>query len=281
MNVVLDVRSLSVRFLQEKQRFTLVDDVSFSVAEGECLGILGESGSGKSITCKAFMRLLDNSFEVEGSARFEETDLLSISNEKMRQLRGKRICMILQNPMNCFDPLCRIGAQMEESFAEHLTLGRREIRAKCIETLQSMQIRNPEEVLEKYPHQLSGGMLQRVMIGLALSMEPSLIIADEPTTAIDSITQYEIVQEFLRIKRESRTSMIFISHDMGVVSRVADYVIVMHEAKIRQSGPMRDILEKPEDDYTRFLIEKKMAVMGKFSQIMTPKPEILLKGKTA
>jgi nickel transport system ATP-binding protein len=279
---VLDVKNLSVHFRHEKQRFTIVDDVSFSVAEGECLGILGESGSGKSMACKAFMRLLDHeAFEVEGSARFGETELLSISHEEMRRLRGSQICMILQNPMNCFDPLYRIGMQMEEGFAGHMPLRRGEIREKCVETLQLMQIRNPEEVLEKYPHQLSGGMLQRVMIGLALSMEPSLIVADEPTTAIDSITQCEIVQEFLLVKREWRTAMIFISHDLGVVSRLADYVIVMHDAKIRQSGTMRDILENPKDAYTHFLIEKKMAVMEKFTQTMAPKSESASGGETA
>ena len=273
MSTVLDVRNLTVRFRREKRRITLVDDVSFSVAAGECLGILGESGSGKSMTCKAFMRLLDSSFEVEGCARFGETELLATPDDEMRRLRGSRICMILQNPMTCFDPLYRIGTQMAEGFAEHLRLGRGEIRAKCIETLRRMRIRNPEDVLEKYPHQLSGGMLQRVMIGLALATEPTLIVADEPTTAIDSITQYEIVQEFRRIKRECRTAMIFISHDLGVVSRLADRVLVMHDAKVKQSGTMRDILDHPEDVYTRFLIEKKMAVMEKFARIMAPETE--------
>ena len=281
MNNVLDVRDLSVHFLRDKQRLTLVDNVSFSVAEGECLGILGESGSGKSMTCKAFMRLLDDSFKVEGRAWFDGADLLAIPSQQIRRLRGRRICMILQNPMTCFDPLYRIGVQMAEGFGEHLRLSRREVSAKCLETLELMKIRNPEDVLEKYPHQLSGGMLQRVMIGLALAMEPALIIADEPTTAIDSITQYEIVQEFLRIKRECRTAMIFISHDLGVVSSLVDRVLVMHDAKIRQSGTMRDILRKPEDAYTRFLIEKKMAVMEKFVKTVAPRTEDVLGRKTA
>lgn len=271
MKTVLDVRNLTVHFKKERQRFTLVDDISFSVAEGECLGILGESGSGKSMTCKAFMRLLDASFEVRGSARFDgETELFELSGEEMRRCRGSRICMILQNPMSCFDPLYRIGAQMAEGFAEHLRLGKDAIRAKCMETLEKMRIRSPEDVMEKYPHQLSGGMLQRVMIGLALSVEPRLIVADEPTTAIDSITQYEIVQEFLRIKSECRTAMIFISHDLGVVSRLADRVLVMHDAKIAQRGTMEQILNEPEDMYTKFLIEKKMAVMEKFARIVSP-----------
>lgn len=281
MNSVLDVQHLSVRFCRDREKFTLVDDVSFSVAEGECLGILGESGSGKSMTCKAFMRLLDGSFEVEGRAKFNGQELLSLSSEEIRRLRGQRICMILQNPMVCFDPLYRIGEQMGEGFAEHTLLRRTEIAAKCLETLELMHIKNPEEVLEKYPHQLSGGMLQRVMIGLALSMEPALIVADEPTTAIDSITQYEILKEFMRIKCECRTAMIFISHDLGVISQVADHVIVMHQARITQSGQARDILNHPEDAYTRFLIDKKMVVMEKFRQVMKMEGELMDERRTA
>lgn len=278
---ILEIQNLSVHLRRERKKITLVNDVSFSVSAGECLGILGESGSGKSMTCKAFMRLLDGSFEVEGRARFDAKELLHLSGEEMRSMRGKRICMILQNPMVCFDPLYRIGEQMSEGFAEHTSLRRPEIVAKCLETLKLMRIKNPEEVLEKYPHQLSGGMLQRVMIGLALSMEPALIVADEPTTAIDSITQYEILREFMRIKRECRTAMIFISHDLGVISQVADRVIVMHRARITQSGPVRDILTRPEGAYTRFLIDKKMVVMEKFMRVMKTQPRSGLERETA
>lgn len=278
---ILEIQNLSVRFLGEREKLTLVDDVSFSVSAGECLGILGESGSGKSMTCKAFMRLLDGSFEVEGQARFGDKELLSLSGEEMRSLRGKQICMILQNPMVCFDPLYRIGEQMGEGFAEHTSLRRAEIVSKSLQTLQLMRIKQPEEVMEKYPHQLSGGMLQRVMIGLALSMEPALIVADEPTTAIDSITQYEILKEFMRIKSECRTAMIFISHDLGVISQIADRVIVMHQARITQSGPVRDILTRPQDAYTRFLIDKKMVVMKKFMRVMKTQSEAVPERKTA
>lgn len=281
MSSILEVQNLSVHFRRDKTKITLVDDVSFSVAAGECLGILGESGSGKSMTCKAFMRLLDGSFEVEGRAGFDGKELLSLSDEEIRGLRGRRIGMILQNPMVCFDPLYRIGDQMGEGFAEHTPLRRNEIAAKCLETLKLMRIRNPEEVLEKYPHQLSGGMLQRVMIGLALAVDPSLIVADEPTTAIDSITQYEILREFMRIKCECRTAMIFISHDLGVISQIADRVIVMHQAEITQSGLMRDIVNRPADAYTRFLIDKKMTVMEKFMRVMNTPVEPVMERETA
>lgn len=266
MSAVLELDNLSVQ-LRTGAKSTLVDNVSFAVEPGRCLGILGESGSGKSMTCKAFMGLLDSSLAVSGRAVFEGRDLLSLSREQLRQLRGNRIGMILQNPMSCFDPLYRIGRQMAEGIAEHSRLTRTQIRTKCLETLELMRIRNPEEVMAKYPHQLSGGMLQRVMIGLALIMRPSLIIADEPTTAIDSITQYEIIDEFIRIKKEYGTAMIFISHDLGVISKLADSAVVMHEAKIKRRGTVREIIADPGDAYTTFLIEKKMTVMDRFIKI--------------
>ena len=265
---VLSVRDLSVALARRGVRHLLVDGVSFDVDEGECLGILGESGSGKSMTCKAFMGLLEAEFRIAGSARFGGRELLSASRESLRAMRGRDICMILQNPMTCFDPLYRIGVQMAEGLAVHTRLSRAEIRRKCLETLELMRIAAPEEVLLKYPHQLSGGMLQRVMIGLALVMEPRLIVADEPTTAIDAVTQFEIVEEFRRIKRERRTAMIFISHDLGVVSRLADRVVVMRDARICQSGPVREVLLAPGDAYTRFLVDKKTAVMRRFQDAM-------------
>lgn len=267
MSAVLTLDNLSVRLRADGRETTLVDNVSFTVEPGQCLGILGESGSGKSMTCKAFMGLLDSSFSVTGKATFEGEDLLSLSREQLRLLRGSKIGIILQNPMTCFDPLYRIGRQMAEGIAEHSRLSRAEIKTKCLETLDLMRIRNPEEVMAKYPHQLSGGMLQRVMIGLALIMRPSLIIADEPTTAIDSITQYEIIDEFMRIKNQHGTAMIFISHDLGVISKLADSAVVMHEAKIKRRGTVREIIADPGDPYTSFLIEKKMTVMDQFIKV--------------
>jgi nickel transport system ATP-binding protein len=269
--VVLDVQNLTVRSLRSAAPQTLVNGVSFSVEEGKCLGILGESGSGKSVTWKAFMGLLDLSggpFDVAGRAVFAGLDLMSLSRDAMRHIRGSRICVILQNPMTCFDPLCRIGYQMGEGMREHLGLSRVNARRKCAETLEMMRIKNPEDVLEKYPHQLSGGMLQRVMTGLALVMEPDLIIADEPTTAIDCITQFGVIEEFIKIKESKRTAMVFISHDIGVVSQLADEVIVMHDAVIKQRGTMREIIDEPSDPYTRFLVEKKMTVMKRFINVV-------------
>ena len=236
MNDILTVRDLSVHFRQGKRLVQLVDRVSFSVARGECLGILGESGSGKSMTCKALLGLLDDNFQVTGSSRFEGRPLLSQTPEQLRRLRGGKISMVLQNPMSCFDPLYRIGEQMAETLQEHTSLKGRPLQKRMEDILCLMRIHDPADVLRKYPHQLSGGMLQRVMIGLAICMQPSLIIADEPTTAIDSISQYAIMQEFLRIKQRGEVSMIFISHDLGVLSLIADRLIVMHDGKAVESG---------------------------------------------
>lgn len=253
---VLDVQDLYVTFHQDKKSAELVKGVSFSVAPGECLGILGESGSGKSMTAKAMLGLLDRSFEVRGKVFFQGESLLEKDADALRRLRGSRICMVLQNPMSCFDPLYRIGAQMAETFQEHTDWSSAEIRTKSIEVLKLMKIRDPEDVLRKYPHQMSGGMLQRVMIGLALALKPSLIICDEPTTAIDSISQYAIMQEFLRIKTSRSAAMIFISHDLGVLSLISDKLVVMHRGLAVERGLPEEIFEHAKDPYTRELIDR-------------------------
>lgn len=263
---VLDVQDLYVTFHQDKKSAELVKGVSFSVAPGECLGILGESGSGKSMTAKAMLGLLDRSFEVRGKVFFQGESLLEKDADALRRLRGSRICMVLQNPMSCFDPLYRIGAQMAETFQEHTDWSSTEIRTKSIEVLKLMKIRDPEDVLRKYPHQMSGGMLQRVMIGLALALKPSLIICDEPTTAIDSISQYAIMQEFLRIKTSRSAAMIFISHDLGVLSLISDKLVVMHRGLAVERGLPEEIFEHAKDPYTRELIDRHLSVMSTFSR---------------
>ena len=236
MSAILKVENLNVTLTYRKTAKKLVENVNFEVHPGECLGILGESGSGKSMTVKSILGLLDKNFHVSGSAVFDGHDLLKESKEELRRLRGSRITMVLQNPMTCFDPLYRIGNQMSETFATHTTWNAQEIRSHCLKILNQMQILNGEEVLQKYPHQLSGGMLQRIMIGIAMALQPELLIADEPTTAIDAITQYEILEEFIRIKKSKNTAMLFITHDLGVISKVADRILVMNSGRIVDSG---------------------------------------------
>lgn len=257
MSAALKVENLNVTLTYRKASKKLVEDVSFEVHPGECLGILGESGSGKSMTVKSILGLLDKNFQVSGSAVFDGHDLLKESKEELRKLRGSRITMVLQNPMTCFDPLYRIGNQMAETFAAHTAWNAQEIRTCCLKILDQMQILNGEEVLEKYPHQLSGGMLQRIMIGIAMALQPELLIADEPTTAIDAVTQYEILEEFVRIKKNKNTAMLFITHDLGAISKVADRILVMNSGQIVDSGDFEHIRNHANDSYTRLLIEKR------------------------
>lgn len=268
MSAVLKVENLNVTLTYRKASKKLVEDVSFEVHPGECLGILGESGSGKSMTVKSILGLLDKNFQVSGSAVFDGHDLLKESKEELRRLRGSRITMVLQNPMTCFDPLYRIGNQMAETFAAHTAWNAQEIRTCCLKILDQMQILNGEEVLEQYPHQLSGGMLQRIMIGIAMALQPELLIADEPTTAIDAVTQYEILEEFVRIKKNKNTAMLFITHDLGAISKVADRILVMNSGQIVDSGDFEHIRNHANDPYTRLLIEKRSAVMCHYRDIL-------------
>ena len=268
MSAILKVENLNVTLQHRRVSKKLVEDVSFEVRPGECLGILGESGSGKSMTVKSVLGLLDKNFQVSGSAIFDGQDLLKETKEELRRLRGSRITMVLQNPMTCFDPLYRIGNQMAETFATHTAWNAQEIRTRSLEILEQMRIRNGEEVLEKYPHQLSGGMLQRIMIGIAMALQPELLIADEPTTAIDAITQYEILEEFIRIKKQKNTAMLFITHDLGAISKVADRILVMNSGHVVDSGSFDHILKHADDPYTRMLVEKRSAVMHRYRQIL-------------
>ena len=268
MSAILKVENLNVTLRHRRVSKKLVEDVSFEVHPGECLGILGESGSGKSMTVISVLGLLDKNFQVSGSAIFDGQDLLKETKEELRRLRGSRITMVLQNPMTCFDPLYRIGNQMAETFATHTSWNAQEIRTHSLEILEQMRIRNGEEVLEKYPHQLSGGMLQRIMIGIAMALQPELLIADEPTTAIDAITQYEILEEFIRIKKQKNTAMLFITHDLGAISKVADRILVMNSGHVVDSGSFDHILKHADDPYTRMLVEKRSAVMRRYRQIL-------------
>ena len=267
-HIILDVKNLHITFEQPKVSKVILEDVSFSVKAGKCLGILGESGSGKSMTTKAILGLLNRDFKISGSATFEGNDLLQMGDGDLRTLRGSAIGMILQNPMTCFDPLYKIGNQIYETFDAHGIFPRDQYKVEAIKILEKMRIHDPEGVLQKFPHQLSGGMLQRVMIGIAMSMNPRLLICDEPTTAIDSITQYEIIKEFQRIKAESNVGMLFITHDVSVISHIADEIIVLNKGKLVDRGPFSEILKNPKDPYTKLLIEKKLAVADHYKSVL-------------
>ena len=222
MTPVLELQDLHVLLCTHRhQGVELVKGVSFSVYPGECLGILGESGSGKSMSMKAAMGLLDHSFHVLGSAKFQGEELLGRSDEELRRLRGGQVGIILQNPMTCFDPLYRIGAQIAETFAAHNDWSKADIRQRSLEMLEKMRIRNPEEVLEKYPHQLSGGEQQRVAIARALVNNPRLVLADEPTGNLDARNADSIFELLGELNRSQGTAFLVVTHDLQLAKRMS------------------------------------------------------------
>jgi nickel transport system ATP-binding protein len=264
VSYLLEVDDLCIGLSQKKRSVSLVENVSFGLKNHGCLGIVGESGSGKSLTCKAIIGLLDAQFDVSGSVCFQGQNLLTLDNQRLRRIRGKNICMILQHPMNAFNPMLRIVDHLTETFCAHLAVDKRQAYALALDSLRLMEIKAPEETLRKYPHQLSGGMLQRIMIGIALALEPDLIIADEPTTALDSITQANIMRAFVDIRQRLGTSMIFISHDLGVINRIADDILVMHRGKAVEYGEKSEVLYRPKHEHSQFLVGTRQALLQKY-----------------
>lgn len=270
MRVLLDVRNLTVTDLRDQDE--IIHDVSFSVAENSCLGIVGESGSGKSMITRALLGITNPWLKSQGAAVFKsqdsERDLLREDENSMREIRGKQIAMILQNAMSAFDPIAKIGDQMVETFVENKNLSKKQSLALAKEALGLMNIHDPKQVVKKYPHQLSGGMLQRCMIATALAMEPDLIIADEPTTALDSINQGQVVEEFKMIRQKMGTALIFISHDLGVVKYLSDRLLVMKDGAAVEYGDAGDIFRNPQHAYTKYLIDTRLELTESFKKAM-------------
>ena len=263
--MLLEVKNLRIGIGKNNEE--IIKNINFSIEEKTCLGILGESGSGKSITCKSILNLVNKKFNVSGEIIFQGRDLLKLSQEEIRKVRGKDISMVLQNPMTSFNPLYTIENQMIETFLEHMDISREKALEISKEALEKMSLKNIEKILKKYPHELSGGMLQRIMIGIAIILKPKLIIADEPTTAIDSINQKDIIEEFILLKKNLNVSILFVSHDLGILSHIADNLIVMKEGKIVESGTTEEIIYNFKHEHTKFLIETRRALMEKFKKV--------------
>ena len=260
---MVEIHDLHVRFHGASRE--AVAGIDLTIRDGEVVGLVGESGSGKTVTAMTLSGLIERKkVTLSGEVRFDGRDILRLPRAELRAIQGRELGVVFQEPMTAMDPLMRIGPQVEEALAVHTQLTKEQRRARALEALRDVDLPAPEEIYRKYPHELSGGMLQRVMIGLAICMQPSLIIADEPTTAIDSISQYAIMQEFLRIKQRGEVSMIFISHDLGVLSLIADRLIVMHDGKAVESGTAQEIFDNATDTYTRHLIKQHRAVMHRF-----------------
>ena len=251
---VLDVRGLTVRFQQDGRVIEAVKAVSFTVAKGETVALVGESGSGKSVTALSTVGLLPDSAEVSGSVRYNGAEMVGASERSLRAVRGNRISFIFQEPMTSLNPLHTIEKQMAESLALHQSLVGAAARARVVELLQKVGIREAESRLGAYPHQLSGGQRQRVMIAMALANGPELLVADEPTTALDVTIQAQILDLLGELKRSEGLSLLFITHDLGIVRRIADRVCVMQGGEIVEQGPTAEIFANPRHPYTQKLL---------------------------
>lgn len=252
---MLSVRDLTVKFALRGQTVTALNGVSFDLAKGERLGIVGESGAGKSITGFALMNLLQRPGFIDGGKiLFNDEDVVKMNNKRLRSLRGNKMAMIFQDPMVTLNPVLTIGQQMIETLRAHRSLSFEEARQIAIVKLREVYIPSPEERLNQYPHELSGGMRQRIIIAIALLLDPELIIADEPTTALDVTIQADIMELLLELCQSNQVSLILITHDLGVVSQMTERTLVMYAGRIIESGRTRSIINDPQHPYTQGLI---------------------------
>jgi oligopeptide/dipeptide ABC transporter ATP-binding protein len=266
---LLEVRDLSVSFATEEGVVHAVDDVDLDVAPGEVLAVVGESGSGKSVTALTLMGLSRGpNASISGSARFEGVDLVSAGERELRQVRGERIAMVFQDPMGSLDPVYRIGDQIVEQIRAHRETPRGAARRQAIGLLDAVGIDGAAERVDSYPHQFSGGMRQRAMIAMALSLEPSLLIADEPTTALDVTVQAQIVELLRELNRERGLAMLLITHDIGLVAEIADRVAVMYAGRVVEQGTLDEVFYDPQHPYT-------WGLLGSLTRIDRPRLERL------
>lgn len=255
-SVILSVEHLVTQFGSGEKTVTAVNDVSFTVERGKTLGIVGESGCGKSVTSLSIMRLIGFSGGTIAGGRilFDGRDLLALSEPEMRRIRGNEIAMIFQEPMTALNPLFTIGYQLEEVLCLHLGMTKKQARKRGVELLERVRIPRAERIMDEYPHQLSGGMRQRVVIAIALACHPELIIADEPTTALDVTVQAQILSLLKDLQAEMGSSSILITHDLGVIAQSCDSVVVMYAGRVVEKAPVRELFSNPLHAYTRGLL---------------------------
>ncbi|MCZ4068620.1 ABC transporter ATP-binding protein [Microbacterium sp. H37-C3] len=253
---LLRVDDLTVQFRTAGGTARVVDGLSFAIPRGGAVGIVGESGSGKSMTSLAIMGLLPKGGNATGSVTFDGRDLLTLPGREMRQVRGDRIAMIFQDPLSSLNPYYTVGTQIAEAYRSHRSgVSRREARRVAIEAMERVHIRDAAKRVDHYPHQFSGGMRQRIMIAMALSMEPELIIADEPTTALDVTVQAQILDLLAEIRRDTGAGLILITHDLAVVSEVTEQIVVMRAGRMVERGSVEEVFSDPQEEYTRRLLD--------------------------
>ena len=252
---ILDVLGLTISFGENKQETAVVHDIDFSLYENEILAIVGESGSGKSVTSKAIMGLLqDKNTHIKGRINFEETSLLSLSSKEFAKLRGNDIAMIFQEPMSALNPSLTCGFQVAEILLHHKKVSASEVKKEVLQLFEKVKLPRPQDMYTSYPHQISGGQMQRVVIAMAIACKPKLLIADEPTTALDVTVQKEILQLLKDLQKQTGMSMLFISHDLALVCELADRVLVMYKGDIVEKGTVKEIFEAPKKSYTKALL---------------------------
>ena len=265
MNVL---ETSNLKIWDTRNNEVIVNNLSFAVEEHKCTAIVGESGSGKSMSVKAINGIHKPWIRCEGNVLFEGQNLLEQSSKNMKEIRGKKIFMIFQDGMSAFDPSCTIQSTFREILSENMSSTKEEADRLILQSMDKVKLKNSKEILDKYPHQLSGGMLQRIMIALSLALEPKIIIADEPTTSLDTISQFKIVNEFMRLKKEYGTTMIFISHDLGVVRKLADFIIVMKDGEKVEEGPVEEVFCHPQNSYTQYLVNTRKALGENYKKLI-------------
>lgn len=255
-HTVLSVDHLHISVSTPQGKKRIVDDVSFQLKKGEVLGLVGASGSGKTMTCLAVMGLLQESAIIEqGSIYLGSKNLLQLNANQMRSMRGKELAVIMQNPMSAFNPTITIGKHFMETLRTHTSFSRKESHELAVAYLAKTGLPHPAKLMDQYPFQLSGGMLQRVMIAIAMSMQPAVLIADEPTTALDSVHQVQLLEQMYELCQEQETAMLLVSHDLGVIAYMADEVMVMNHGSIVEKASVAKLFDQPEHPYTRMLLQ--------------------------
>ncbi|WP_026973631.1 ABC transporter ATP-binding protein [Alicyclobacillus contaminans] len=261
-DALLEISDLRTSFKSESGYMNAVAGVSLSLRAGETVGLVGESGCGKSVTSLSIMQLLPKTAKVEGSIRFQGKDLLAMKEPDVRKFRGNEISMIFQEPMTALNPVLRIGDQIAEPLRMHKKLSKRELHDRVIELLKQVGIPRPEQIVKEYPHQLSGGMRQRVMIAMAMACEPKLLIADEPTTALDVTVQAQILDLLRELQARNNMALLLITHDLGVVAEMCERVIVMYAGKVVEEGDVRSVFRNPQHPYTSGLLNSIPKLIG-------------------
>jgi oligopeptide/dipeptide ABC transporter ATP-binding protein len=252
---LLEVTGLTVRLPSRRGPLTIVDDVDYLIEQGQVFGVAGESGSGKTISMLALLRLLPAGAQVEGTAMFQGRDLLALGRRALEQVRGKELAMVFQDPLTSLHPMLSVGRQLTEHVRKHDGATRKAAETRAVELLEQVRIPDPEKGLHAYPHQFSGGMRQRIAIAIALACRPKLLIADEPTTALDVTVQAGLLELLDALRRDTGLGVVLITHDLGVLSAIADRVSIFYAGRIVESGPRQELMTAPRHPYTRALID--------------------------